>query len=73
MNQPMLKARIQSINSDMVILNLEDGQSLSLSVSQIEGTPVVGQDVAVIVAALGSESASRQKLAQDLLNELLKG
>ena len=68
----MLKARIQSINGEMVVLTLEDGQSLTLSASQIEGTPVVGQDVALIAAALGSESASRQKLAQDLLNELLK-
>ena len=68
----MLKARIQSINGEMVVLTLEDGQSLTLPTSQIEGTTVVGQDVALIAAALGSESASRQKLAQDLLNELLK-
>ena len=68
----MLKARIQSINGEMVVLALEDGQSLSLPQSQIEGTAVVGQEIALIAAALGSESASRQKLAQDLLNELLK-
>ncbi len=68
----MQKAKIISIVGDRVTASLEDGQTLTVPISDIEGSPKEGQDIAVIVVALGSEDAGRHKLAQDLLNDLLK-
>jgi len=67
-----LKAKISSIEGERVVLVFEDGQALTVPVTAVEGLPKVGQEVAVIAAVLGSEDAGRKKLAQDLLNELLK-
>lgn len=54
------------------MISLNDGQSLTLSASDIEGTVKVGSEVALVVATLESEDAGRERLAKDLLNELLK-
>ncbi len=67
----MQKAKIVSLVSDQALLEFEDGQKIRVPVSSIEGTPKDGQEIAVIFAALGTEDAGRQKLAQHLLNELL--
>jgi hypothetical protein len=66
-----LKAKIQSISGERATLVLEDGQTLSVALTQIEGTAKEGAEVAVIVAALGAEDAGRSALARNLLNELL--
>jgi len=67
-----LRAKVLSINNDRVMISLNDGQSLTLSASDIEGTVKVGSEVALVVATLESEDAGRERLAKDLLNELLK-
>ncbi len=69
----MFKAKIVSLNDDRATLSFENGQSLVVSLSDIEGTPKLGAEVVLNVACLGSEDAGRTKLAQGLLNELLKG
>lgn len=69
---PMLKAKIISLTGDRAVLSFEDGQSFTIPTGSVEGALKAGQEVAVVIAALGSEDAGRQKLAQDLLNELLK-
>ncbi len=68
----MLKATLRVIQGDRATLAFEDGQTFTVPVSEIEGMGKEGQLVAVSLAALGSEDAGRQRLAQDLLNELLK-
>jgi hypothetical protein len=68
----MLRAKVISLTGERANLSFEDGQSLTLPIGDIEGTPKVGNDVAIIPAVLGSEDAGRQHLAQDLLNEILK-
>jgi hypothetical protein len=68
----MLKAKIASITNDKATISFEDGQTLIVSTASIEGTPKAGADVACVLASLGSEDAGRTRLAQDLLNELLK-
>lgn len=68
----MIKAKIVSITNEKAVVSLEDGQTLTLPVPSIEGTPKQGSDIVVVAACLGSEDAGRTKLAQDLLNELLK-
>ncbi|MDQ7815245.1 MAG: hypothetical protein RDU25_05600 [Patescibacteria group bacterium] len=69
----MLKGKIISLSGDSAIVQTEDGQSLNIKTGSLEGRANEGQDVAVIVVALGGEDAGRQELARHLLNELLKG
>lgn len=69
----MLKATINHIQDDRATLTLESGHSFSVPISEIEGTPIAGAEVVLSVTSLGSEDAGRTKLAQGLLNELLKG
>jgi hypothetical protein len=66
-----LKATVQAIEGDSVRLTLEDGQTLRLPIQHIEGTPKPGAAVCLIAAIPGSEDASRQAMAQHLLNLLL--
>ena len=68
----MLNAKLTSISDEKAIVSFEDGQQLTIPISAIEGTPKEGQECAVIIAALGTEDAGRQRIAQHLLNELLK-
>ncbi len=68
----MMKAKIISLASEEAVISLDGGQKITVPVSHIEGSVKEGSEVAVIVAALGSEDAGRQRLAQDLLNGLLK-
>ncbi len=65
------KGTIISIKNDRLEVRLVSGQAVSLPVSSFEGTPVVNQDVAILVVPLGGEAASRDRLAQSILNELL--
>jgi len=69
----MLKGKIMSLNGDIANVQTDDGQVLNVKIEAVEGRAKEGQDVAVIVAALGGEEAGRQELARHLLNELLKG
>lgn len=69
----MVKAKVVKIEGDKVVLGLADGQSLVLPVESVEGECKLGQDVAIVAASLGSEDAGRQRMAQHILNELLKG
>lgn len=68
----MIKANVASLTGDKAIVSLEDGQKITVPISHIEGSVKEGSGVAILVTALGSEDAGRQKLAQGLLNELLK-
>lgn len=68
----MFKAKVVSLATDRAVLSCEDGQSLTIPLASVEGSLKVGQEAAILVAALGSEDAGRHKLAQALLNELLK-
>lgn len=68
----MIKAKVTSLTGDKAIVSLDDGQKITVPVSRIEGSVKEGSDVAVLIVAPGSEDAGRQKLAQGLLNELLK-
>ena len=61
------------MSNDLVVIALTDGQAMSVAISDIEGAVKVGSEISVVVAALGTEDAGRTKLAQGLLNELLKG
>jgi hypothetical protein len=69
----MLKGKISGIKGDDVELRLDDGQVLAMPLSAIEGEAKVGQEVVLVAVALGGEDAGRERLAQHLLNELLKG
>ena len=68
----MFKAKIVSITNDTSVVSFEDGQTLTIPTSSIEGSPKVGAEIVCVFASLGSEDAGRTRLAQDLLNELLK-
>ena len=67
----MFKGKVVSIEGEKVRLELEDGQQLVLPSSAVEGALKEGMDVALVVAALGSEDAGRQVLARHLLNGIL--
>lgn len=69
----MFKGKITSLANYRATVACEDGQTLFVPISDIEGAPKVGSDIVLIVAALGAEDSGRTKLAQALLNELLKG
>ena len=69
----MQKAKVISVVGEKVTLSFEDGATFVVPVSAIEGTVKEGQEAALLIVALGGEDAGRQKIAQDLLNGLLKG
>lgn len=66
-----IRATIQTIEGDTLTLSLEDGQTLRLPVSAVEGAPKTGMDVFLIASVPGSEDAARQAVSKHLLNELL--
>ncbi len=66
------KGTIIAIKADRIEVRLANGQAVSLPVSSFEGTPAVNQEVAVLAVSIGGEAAGQQKLAQGLLNELLR-
>ena len=68
----MLTAKITKVEESRVTLTLPDGQSLVVPVSALEGQPVEGRSVDMIMAVPGAEDAARQKLAKDILNELIQ-
>lgn len=67
----MLKATVERIDGSSAVLRLPSGSEISVPLEGIEGRPVVGQVVALLAVAVGSEDAGRQRIAHDLLNELL--
>ncbi len=66
------RAKVLSINNDRATITFNDGQSLTLPVSSIEGAIKVNSEIVFMAAALESEDAGRERLSRDLLNELLK-
>lgn len=66
------KGTIIAIKADRIDVRLANGQAVSLPVSSFEGMPVVNQEVAVLAVSIGGEAAGQQKLAQAVLNELLR-
>lgn len=73
LNNMQMKGKVVTIQDEQVKIELEDGQCLFAPSLMIEGVPKEGMDVAIIIAAIGSEDAGRQTLAKDLLNGLLTG
>ena len=67
----MLKGTVTQMSNGMVVVTLGNGQTLNVSLEDIEGTPAVGSVVHLIIVAPGSEDAGRQKFAKDLLNEVM--
>jgi hypothetical protein len=68
----MLKAKIERIEGERVMVVFEDGQRLTVPRTAIEGVVGVGQDIVLVAAVLGGEDAGRSRLAQEILNELLR-
>ncbi|MFA5186049.1 MAG: hypothetical protein WC551_06175 [Patescibacteria group bacterium] len=68
----MVKAKIVKIEGENVVIGLADGQTLALPKDAVEGECKAGQEVVLVAVVPGSEDAGRQKIAQHLLNELLK-
>ena len=68
----MVKAKITKIEGETATIALADGQTLVLPIKALEGECKAGQEVGLLAVALGSEDAGRQKIAQHLLNELMK-
>jgi hypothetical protein len=68
----MITAKIAKVEGERITLNLPDGQSFHLPADALEGKPSEGMSVSLILAVPGSEDAARQKLAKDILNELIQ-
>lgn len=68
----MLNAKITKIQDEQVWLTFMDGQVLRVPVSGVEGKPSEGLSVSLVLAVPGSEDAARQKLAKEILNELIQ-
>ena len=67
----MLPVKIINIENEKVDLQLPDGQRLKLPLTAIEGQVQVGSTVVMMLAVPGSEDVARQKLAKDILNEII--
>lgn len=68
----MLTAKITKIEGEKITLSLPDGQTWIAPISALEGKPADNLSVGVILFVPGSEDAARQKLAKDILNELIQ-
>lgn len=67
-----LKAKIERIEGDRVVVGFEDGQKLTLPKTAIEGASALGQEVVCILTVPGGEDAARSDMARSVLNELLR-
>lgn len=72
MEDKNMKGKITSLTDDHAVVAFDDGQTLNISRKDIEGQVRTEQEVRCLIVPLGGEDAGRTKLAQDLLNELLK-
>ncbi len=66
-----IKGTVQDVQNDVCVVVLEDGQTVRLPMSAIEGSAKVGSDVFVMAVVPGGEDAGRQAVAQHLLNEII--
>jgi len=66
-----LKAKIISLTDERATLELEDGQTMTVPKTAIEGLAKQGMDVGIVIVLPGAEDAGRQALSRDLLNSLL--
>ncbi len=67
----MLPAKIVNIEHERAEVQLPDGQKLRLPLAAFEGQIQVGSDIVMLLAVPGSEDIARQKLAKDILNEII--
>lgn len=67
----MLKGTIIQLENGSAAVTLSNGQILNVPVGEIEGVPAVGASVSIVVAMPNSEDAARQRMAKEVLNELL--
>lgn len=68
----MLTAKITKIEDQRLTLSFPDGQVLVVPETSVEGKPSENLSVSLVLAVPGSEDAARQKLAKDILNELIQ-
>jgi hypothetical protein len=66
-----LHATIQEIQGDTAIIALEDGQTVRIPSSSVEGSISAGTRVLLMVVAPGGEDAGRQAMSRHVLNEIL--
>lgn len=68
-----LHATIESIKEDVIILKLADGQTLRWPRAQASPTVQVGDVMHLFVLPEGETESERQRIAKEVLNEILKG
>lgn len=69
----MIQAVAGAAQNEMIPLTFPDGQVLRVPVQAFEGVPVEAEKVSVLFAVAGGEDAARQRLAKDIVNELIGG
>lgn len=67
----MLPAKVVNIEHERAEIQLLDGQKLRLPLTVFEGQIRVGSEVVMLLAVPGSEDIARQKLAKNILNEII--
>lgn len=67
-----IRARVHSFSEAQAMLEFGAGITCALPRAVLDESVQVGQEVSVLVVPIGGEDAGKTKLAQDLLNELLK-
>ena len=66
-----LKATIEKIENEQVMLVFEDGKKVSVPSFLFEGTPEVGKSVRVRIAVMEAIDAGQTNLAKEIINEIL--
>ncbi|MBP7134058.1 hypothetical protein KBA73_02475 [Patescibacteria group bacterium] len=66
-----LTTHIEHMEGGQLTLKTDDGQTLRIPESFIQGTPVIGAELRLLPLLAGSEATQNPALAQALLNELL--
>ncbi len=68
-----LHATIESIKEDVIVLKLADGQTFRWPRTQASPTVQVGDVMHLFVFPEGETESERQRIAKEVLNEILKG
>ena len=68
-----LHASIETIEEDVVLLKLADGQKVKWPRAQVSPALKVGDIVHLFVFPEGETEQERQRIAKEVLNEILKG
>lgn len=72
LNKKYVAASVDRLESERAVLILDDGQKLDWPASELPADVSEGARVKLVLLSAKTEQEAREKMAKDILNEILK-